>query len=98
MTEGVIRELLNHPTAPVQDIPKYLAGQFLRISMIRNRVYKHQERLRKLKEEHESAVKKEKEDFKKVQDECRHEEADFHSDPAGGRDSYRECTICGKIL
>lgn len=96
MTEEVIRQLLNHPEAPIQDIPKYLATQILRITRLKNRLSAHKQKLEKLKEEYEAAVKREKEEFLKIQAECKHESQSFNPDPAGGRDSWHECDICGK--
>lgn len=98
MTEELIRSLLAHPEAPIQDIPKYLAAQYSRITRIRNKRYRHHEKLRELKSMYDAACKQEQEDFKKIQGECKHEETSFEADPAGGRDSHRECCICGKTL
>lgn len=49
---------------------------------------------KKFKEDIDSLDK----ELSEVRKNCVHEQQSFNGDPAGGRDSYYSCNICGKAL
>lgn len=58
------------------------------------------QRLRQLQSEEDSRRqeynKQASEEWQKIQERCPHWEFTYHSDPAGGNDSFHECNICKK--
>jgi LPS O-antigen subunit length determinant protein (WzzB/FepE family) len=97
MTKELIEKLLNNQPQG-QDIPTYLAQEFKRIQEVKRIIRNAQEDKIKLKEEFDQDIRTINEAVKIAQSLCKHEEKSFNPDPAGGRDSYYECDICGKTL
>lgn len=77
---------------------KVLAEELERIQEIKNSLRNLQKELEKNAKEYLEKNKAVTQKINDVRSICKHEVTHYHSDPAGGRDSYYECTICGATV
>ena len=57
-----------------------------------------QDRLRYLYHDFEKDRNKLRDEIKDIQEVCQHNDAEYHPDPSGNRDSSRSCNVCGKDI
>lgn len=101
MTEKLIRAIYrNKMIGSMNDdcAAKILAEELERIKILKSKIKAEQLLKEQAKLEYYKIFQKADAEISRLQKNCNHEETQYYGDPAGGNDSYTECTICGATL
>lgn len=86
-----------NPGVTLETLPPILVKELQRINYIRNSRSLINENKIKAKEEYEMKCKNLNTEMTELQKNCKHETQSYNGDPSGGRDSFYECDICGRV-
>ncbi len=79
-----------------ENLAEYLLSILKQEQDIKNRIIKLHKEMRQEEESHKKILEAQRIELGTIQIECPHWEVKYYGDPAGGSDSYSECTLCGK--
>lgn len=95
LTEGQLRGLID--ALPKNDaLATALTEAIRRHDGVRLTLTAHRQKVLREEDRHRDAMKALGAELKRIREGCSHPEWVYHADPAGGSDSFHECSVCGE--
>lgn len=92
ITADILKEIMGRVGTNAED----MATELKRISSIQKQKFELQQKRYRAKSDYEAVLKCIAEEEKHLRENCPHYSTNFHEDPSGGRDSFTQCSHCGK--
>lgn len=86
----------SQPQEGGMDIDSWICLQFQRLQNIQYQLKHAQSQVTRVEMEYAKKLAAAKKEVEQVRSECTHEVETYNPDPAGGRDSFYRCDICGR--
>lgn len=98
MKSEVLQKLINKHMSfgSVANLGEYIAHVLDEEQKVKRRVATIQRARTAAQAEYHAQISRLDQELAEVQSECSHGDVTYHSDPAGGSDSYSACEICGR--
>lgn len=96
VTKETITKLIGDFKGNIEDLGQYIYEAIEQEKTLRSERTRIQNVLIHAQNVYDEAKQRHKREMNELYEECPHYETSWHGDPAGGSDSYTECSLCGK--